>query len=126
MPSFGVPHRRYVVTAADFLRTEVKANAHVVAWSRRAGQNDPPTVVDIAAVPMSDLRLPLPAVVSGDSNSWGNFTLWHTAEVSCDGAGWALLGEVRKVRMCVCVCVCVCVRVRVCLRVRCARACVTC
>lgn len=28
---------------------------------------------------------------------WGRYTLWHLAEVACDGDGWALLGELEKI-----------------------------
>ena len=29
-------------------------------------------------------------------DDWGNYTLWRTAPLTCDGAGWALLGEPSK------------------------------
>lgn len=68
-----------------------------MAWSRRAGQLGGIPHIAFPAVAMSALRLPLPAAEPGNNDAWGNFTLWHTAEVSCGGTGWALLGEFDKV-----------------------------
>ena len=67
-----------------------------VAWKRSFGDPfAPPRRSDLvrfgASSPMS---LELPAAASEDS--WGVYTLWRTAPISCDGGGFALLGEMAK------------------------------
>lgn len=46
-----------------------------------------------APVRLSELELEIPS----GGQALGNFTLWHTAPVSCNGNGWTLLGEFGKV-----------------------------
>lgn len=82
-----------VVTASDFSDLDTDGeDATVFLWSRHAGDQWGPPVLVGSAQPLRQLELPF-----HPTESWGNFTLWYVAHVSCNGHGWTLLGETSKI-----------------------------
>ena len=82
----------YVVTASD----NHIGGPHGVAWRRVRG--DSFGTVPPSLVPYDERTAPLalPFRAQPSSDGWAEYTYWRTAPTSCDGKGWALLGELDK------------------------------